>query len=329
MSNLIRNWGVTGFVGAAPQYIRPDSLSNQGQVGDLDGVLVLPLWPGGPKRIERLSGRVPTSWIGGSDIEPIARAAGEVLQVPFDPQSKTESSVYRLLDASLAHLQSYNNWYSSERGEKHHRAAVNDDHQYFLPFESALEMGSIGGVGTTRRPGDKSWNKLLQVENGLEDDGFISDGTKLFRLAILHNGEAAAVPPNANIGDEVFTIFMSPTKLRGSKQWVACVGRPVSGFEATNEAIARYAKQQFLKPLKNSLDPGSGSSDGKSIPGSDWASLGPFADKGPTLKGVEADIALQDDVFDIRHYRVIGVAVDASAPRSLHARASIHYAAIH
>ncbi|KAK8078551.1 hypothetical protein PG996_004721 [Apiospora saccharicola] len=170
--------------------------------------------------------------------------------------------------------------------------------------------------------------KQLRFDNSLgDDDDMMQDESRCFRLAVLSNGEVVAVPPSSIHYDEVFTTFVSPTKRPGLKQWVACVGRPLRGHEATNEKVARYAKEQFLGPLRDALD--LWKTDGQSVPGSDWASLGPFADKAPTLKRAQADLNLKDDLFYIRYYGLVGVAVDASTPHILHARASTHYVAIH
>ncbi|KAK8135074.1 HET-domain-containing protein [Apiospora sp. TS-2023a] len=328
LPSWVPDWGITADHGVDPKKTLPQYWEHQdnGPVDDLDGVLILPFWQGGPKRITILSGLIPAASLRESDIEPIARAAATVLQVPFDLQRKTESKVYRLLDASLAHLQSYNNWYPSEATDKHPRETTND-YQQFLPFKSTLEIDTKEESNTAVGPAIQDWEKQLRFDKDLGDvDNVMQDESRCFRLAVLNNGEVVAVPASSIHYDEVFTAFVSPSKRPGFKQWVACVGRPISGHEAANEGIARYAKEQFLGPLRNALD--LGKADGQSVPGSDWASLGPFADKAPTLKQVQADLNLEDDLFDIRHYSLVGVAVDASASCNLHARASIHYAAI-
>lgn len=330
LSSCMPDWGVMGPHGEDPRKNLPEYWQRKGPVDDLDEVLVLPFWQGGPKRIEILSGVIPAGSIGKSDIEPIARAASIVLAVPFDSQRRSDSRVCRLLDTSMAHIRAYNAWFQPEtRGDAGAtREGKSTKDQAFLPLASALEMGKKGKVKTTptTRRSVEDWEAILRFQGS--DSGVPNvDSKEHIRLAVLHNGEVVAVPANSTFGDEVFTTFVSPANRPGLKQWVACVGRPVSGFEATNEGIACYAKQQLFGPLRDALD--SGKTDGKSIPGSDWASLGPFADKAPTLKRVQADIALPDNMFDIHHYSVIGVAVDASARHSLHARASSHYVAIH
>ncbi|KAK8078552.1 heterokaryon incompatibility protein-domain-containing protein [Apiospora saccharicola] len=95
LPSWVPDWGIMADHGVDPRETLPQYWEHKDKepADDLDGVLILPFWQGGSKRITILSGLIPAKSLKESDIEPIARAAVTVLQVPFDLQKKTESKI--------------------------------------------------------------------------------------------------------------------------------------------------------------------------------------------------------------------------------------------
>ncbi|KAK8107033.1 uncharacterized protein PG998_009046 [Apiospora kogelbergensis] len=310
-------------------------------------ILVLPFSQMDPKRIEKLSGLIPGRWIELSDVEALAREASAFF-LPDDHHNHFESEICRYIRQSLPYLQAYNEWYPSEmldRGDAFHhsestmkkrtafrqRRAESIDSLY-TKFLSNVIFRQRGEPTTSVGPRLKTWARLLHSA-GPDEDILVRNETTCFRLALLCTGAVVAVPTKSRRGDELLVTIVSPNtdSITFPEQSIAFVGRPLSGrgFEATNVGIARYSKHHFLEPIRKDLTMAVESQDQPTgiLP---RAFGKPSMDKSRTLERIRGMIDLKDEEFDVRHYSLIGTAVDGSESFYIPPiSAGIRYAAIH
>ncbi|KAK7949299.1 uncharacterized protein PG986_010185 [Apiospora aurea] len=234
-------------------------------------VLVVPLQRE-PSRIERLSGLIP-AWpfeslgFGSLVSKVVATLTSNPWSGIYDPG--TPCSIHlEFMDAWLAHLMSCNLLVSPPESLGTESAAresadlswlinriqptcrLNEPMRstYYEPEEHRLRylMRGYKLKDTTKQ----HWTELLRL-CGLVGE-LIRCGASTFCLASDSHGELVAVPADAKLGDELLLMSEVVATRENRIRSVAVVGRPLrgGGYDAANAGIARYAKQQFLEPLR-------------------------------------------------------------------------------
>ncbi|KAK8040090.1 hypothetical protein PG993_008501 [Apiospora rasikravindrae] len=309
-------------------------------------VLVVPLQRE-PTRIERLSGLIP-SWpfeclgFGSLVSKVLATLQSNPWSGIYEPG--TPCSIHlEFMNAWLAHLTACNLVNSPERLGTENAARENADLSwlidaiqstcrlneqmqgaYYEPQEHRLRY-LIRGY-KLKDAAKQHWTELLRLCDLVGE--LIRCDAASFRLASDSHGEVVAVPADSKRGDELLLISELAATRENRIRSVAVVGRPLSGHEAANASIARYAKQQFLEPLREQLE------NRVHLPGLGW-NYDPETQTQvqrdiERWRRVQRDIGLEGERYAVGHCSVVGAAVDTWAMYCMDTcDPSIYYAALH
>ncbi|KAK8093456.1 hypothetical protein PG997_000141 [Apiospora hydei] len=312
-------------------------------------VLVVPL-QSEPTRIERLSGLIP-AWpfeslgFGSQVSKVLATLTSNPWSGIYEPG--TPCSIHlQFMDAWLAHLTTCNllntpNGLGTEEAARdsadlswlidriRSTCRLNEPMRgtYYEPQEHRLRylMRGYKLKDTTKQ----HWTELLRLCDLVGE--LIRCDASTFRLASDSHGELVAVPADSKLGDELLLMSEVAATPENRIRSVAVVGRPLrgGGYDAANAGIARYAKQQFLEPLREQLE------NRVHLPGLGW-NYDPEAQTQvqrdiERLRGVQRDIGLlEGERYAVAHYSVVGAAVDTWAMYCMDTcDPSVYYAALH